>query len=179
MAYAFLLLARTTGSAWAEGVGIRIARRLCQLQGQEGQWSWMYHVPSGRVADSCPIYSVHQHAHAPFFMVEAMDQGHDEFREPLVRGFRWILGQNELGQSMVEPMPQVVWRREIRREPNSKPTKPLRGMVIIDGGLKSGTKGADAVQIDHQCWGFEMALPLRVFSGRRDFSEILDDSCFS
>jgi hypothetical protein len=179
MAYAFLLLARRTGSAWARSLGLRIARRLVQLQGREGQWGWMYHVPSGRVADFYPIYSVHQYAYAPFFLVEAIDQGYDEFREPLVRGFRWILGQNELGQSMVEPMHQVVWRRVIRRGPNSKLIKVLRGMVIIHCGLKSGIKGADAVQIDRQCWGFEMALPLCVFSGRGDFSEILDDNCFS
>jgi len=179
MAYAFLLLARRIESEWARGLGLRIARKLLQLQGPEGQWGWMYHVPNGRVADYYPIYSVHQYAYAPFFMVEAIDQGYDEFREPLVRGFRWILGQNELGQSMVEPMHQVVWRRMIRRGAEAKLLKVFRGMVTIHCGLKSGTKGADAVQIDRQCHGFEMALPLCVFSGRGDFSEILDDSCFS
>jgi hypothetical protein len=52
-------------------------------------------------------------------------------------------------------------------------------MVTIHGGLKSGIKGADAVEIDRQCHGFEMALPLCVFSGRQDFAEILDDGSFS
>lgn len=179
MAYAFLLLARKTGNDWARDLGLRIARKLVQLQGPQGQWGWMYHVPSGRVADFYPVFSVHQYAYAPFFLVEAIDQGYDEFREPLVRGFRWILGQNELGQTMVEPMHRVVWRRMIRKGPNSKLIKFLRGMVTIHGGLKSGIKGADAVEIDRQCHGFEMALPLCVFSGRQDFAEILDDGSFS
>jgi hypothetical protein len=178
MSYAFLLLAHRTGNTWARDIGLRIAHKLVQLQGRDGQWGWMYHVPSGRVADLYPVFSVHQYAYAPFFLVEAIDQGYEEFREPLVRGFRWILGHNEIGQSMVEPMHQIVWRRVIRKGANSKLIKLFRAMLTIHGGLKSSTKGADALEIDHQCWGFEMALPLCVFSGRSDFSEILDDVCF-
>jgi hypothetical protein len=179
MAYAFLLLARRIGSAWARDLGLRIARSLVQMQGPQGQWGWMYHVPSGRVADYYPVYSVHQYAYVPFFMVEAIDQGYGEFREPLVRGFRWILGHNELGESMVDPVHRVVWRRVIRSGLNAKLMKTVRGFVVIHGGLKSAVKSAGGVQIDRQCWGFEMALPLCVFSNRKDFSEILDDSCFS
>ena len=179
MAYAFLLMARTTGSEWARDLGLRIARKLVQMQGPEGQWPWMYYVQSGRVSDYYPVYSVHQYAYAPFFLVEAIDQGYDEFREPLIKGFRWILGQNELGQSMIDSAHQVVWRRIIRQEKNSKLIKLFRSIAIIHGGLKSGTKEASALQIDRQCWGFEMALPLCVFSSRNDFIEILDDSCFS
>jgi len=178
MAYAFLLLARKTKNPWARDIGLRIIRRLVQLQGQNGQWAWMYHVPSGKVADFYPVFSVHQYAYAPFFLLEAINQGYDEFREPLVRGFRWILGKNELGQSMVEPSHQIIWRQMIRKWPNTKLIKVLRGMAVIHCGLNAGIKGADAVQIDRQCWGFEMALPLCVFSGRNDFSEILDDIFF-
>jgi hypothetical protein len=112
-------------------------------------------------------------------LLEAIDQGYEEFREPLVNGFRWILGHNEIGQSMVEPMHQIVWRRVIRRDANSKLIKVLRAMLIIHGGLKSGTKKANALDIDHQCWGFEMALPLCIFGDRDDFSEILNDSSLS
>jgi|GEM_PF-4633268 hypothetical protein len=179
MAYAFLLLARRTGDAWAGDMGLRMVRKLVQLQGRAGQWGWMYHVPSGRVADYYPVYSVHQYAYAPLFLVEAIDQGHQEFREPLVRGFRWILGQNELGQSMVDPAHQIVWRRMVRKGEDGKLVKVLRAAGIISGVMKAGTLGADAVRIDHQCWGFEMALPLCVFSGRDDFGEILNDNSFA
>ena len=179
MAFAFLHLARKTGNDWARDIGLRTVRKLVQLQGEDGQWGWMYHVPTGKVADYYPVFSVHQYAYAPFFLLEAIDQGYEEFREPLVKGFRWILGQNEMGQSMVEPARQIVWRRVIRKGADSKLTKLLRAMVIIYGGLKSGTKKAHDLDIDRQCWGFEMALPLFVFSGRNDFPEILDDKCFS
>ena len=178
MAYAFLMLAQKTGNEWIRNTGLLITRRLVQLQGPSGQWGWMYHVPTGRVADYYPVFSVHQYAYAPFFLLEAIDQGYDEFRESLVKGFRWILGQNEMGQSMVDPMHRIVWRRIVRKGVNSRPVKVLRSMLIIYGGLKSGPKRANAVQIDHQCWGFEMALPLYVFSARDDFNDILNDRCF-
>jgi hypothetical protein len=179
MAFAFLHLARKTGNDWARDIGLRTVRRLVQLQGENGQWGWMYHVPTGKVADYYPVFSVHQYAYAPFFLLEAIEQGYEEFREPLMKGFRWILGQNEMGQSMVEPARQIVWRRIIRKKGDSKLTKLLRALGSIYGGFKSGTIKAHRLDIDRQCWGFEMALPLCVFSGRNDFPEFLDDKCFS
>ena len=179
MIFAFLFLARLTENAWAKDIGLFMARKLVQLQGKEGQWGWMYHVPTGRVVDYYPVFSVHQYAYAPLFLLEAIDNGYEEFREPLVKGFRWVLGQNEMGQSMVDSAHQIVWRRVFRRAANAKLMKVLRAMLIIYGGLKSEIITADALDIDHQCWGFEMALPLFAFSGRKDFSEILNDSRFS
>lgn len=179
MAFAFLFLARETGDDWARNIGLRTARKLVQLQGQNGQWAWMYHVPTGRVTDYYPVFSVHQYAYAPFFLLEAIGQGYEEFRKPLVKGFRWILGQNEMGQSMVEPARQIVWRRVVRKSPDTKLTKLLRAIGTIYGGVQSGIKKAHDLDIDRQCWGFEMALPLVVFSGINDFHEILDDKCFS
>ena len=179
IAFAFLHLARKTGNDWARDIGLRTVRRLVQLQGEDGQWGWMYHVPTGKVVDYYPVFSVHQYAYAPLFLLEAIDQGYDEFREPLVKGFRWIFGQNEMRQSMVEPERQIVWRRVIRKGSDSRLTKVLRAMFITHGGLKSQTLKAHHLDIDRQCWGFEMALPLFVFSGRNDFPEILDDKCFS
>jgi len=179
MAFAFLLMARRTGDAWAKDMGLRIGRKLVQLQGRDGQWGWMYYVPKGRVVDYYPVFSVHQYGYAPFFLIEAIDQGYDEFREPLIKGFRWILGRNELGQSMVDPTHHIIWRQIVRRGSNSRLIKILRGMLAAYGGAKAGIKSADAVRIDRQCWGFEMALPLCVFSGRTDFQEICDDGAFS
>jgi len=179
MAYALLLLARKTGDSWARDMGLSIARKLVQLQGTKGQWGWMYHVPSGRLVDFYPVFSVHQYGYAAFFLVEAIDQGYEEFREPFLRGFQWVLGQNELGQSMVAPEHQIIWRYIIRKPPNPILKKMLRGTATYLGLQKAAPLGADLLQIDQQCWGFEMALPLCIFSGRQDFREILDSSCFS
>lgn len=179
MAYALLRLARETEADWAREAGLRIARKLVQLQGPDGQWSWMHHVPSGRIVDYYPVFSVHQYGYAPFFLVEAIDQGFEEFRQPLLKGFNWILGQNELKETMVSPEHRVVWRRLIRKGPNTKLAKVLRGALAAYLGVKARIQGPDSVEIDRQCHGFEMALPLCIFSGRTDFGEVLDNPIFS
>lgn len=179
VAYALLLLARKTGEGWARDAGLRIARALVRLQAPQGLWGYMYHVPTGRVVDYYPAYSVHQDAYAPFFLTEAIDQGFAEFKEPLLRGFRWVLGQNELGHCMVEPRYQVVWRSIIRKEPNATIVKALRRVLSTYVGGQSRPKAPDSLKIDRQCWSFEMALPLYVFSGRTDLPEILDAAPFS
>jgi len=179
VAYAFLVLARVTGDAWAREVGLRIVRKLVELQGPQGQWGWMYHVPGGKLVDFYPVYSVHQSAYSPFFLVEACDQGFEEFRDPLRKGFRWIMGENELGRSMAAPEHHVIWRKIMRRQPNSKLMKVIRGAASAYLGLPCRTARPEHLEINSECWSFEMALPLCVFSGRRDFDEILNDPAFA
>lgn len=179
ISYALLLTARITGEEWARELGIKIARKIVQLQGKDGQWGWMYHVPSGKLVNFYPVFSVHQYGYAAFFLLEALDQGFEEFREPLIKGFRWILGQNELGKSMVAPEHQVVWRRIILSGDDSKLKKLLTGIFRMLSPGNASIKSADSVKIDYQCHGFEMALPLFTLSGRGDFNEILNEDCFS
>ncbi len=178
MAYAFLLFGRKTGSEEAKETGLRIIKALVRLQGPQGQWAWFYHVPSGRVVDYYPVYSVHQHAMAPFFLLEAIDQGYSEFREPLVKGFRWILGDNELGQHMVERTHHVIWR-SIKRQGNfEKLTRVARAAGVRYTGLKSTVEIRNALRINHECRSYELGWALWAFSGRHDFDEILNDPCF-
>jgi len=178
IAYALLLYARRTGDGRAAGLGLQIVRKLVELQGDDGQWAWMYHVPTGKVADFYPVYSVHQYAYAPFFLLEAVDLGHSEFREPLVRGFRWILGNNEMKETMVEPKHHIVWRRVFRAGLNAKLVKIFRALAVIHFGVKADIEKPPAIQIDRQCWGFEMALPLLAFAGRKEFDELFCDQSF-
>ena len=44
---------------------LRIARKLCSLQGDKGQWPWLYDSRKGTVISMYPVYSVHQDSMAP------------------------------------------------------------------------------------------------------------------
>jgi hypothetical protein len=178
MAYAFLRLARETESEWANTVGLRIARAIVQLQGRHGQWAWFYHVPSGKVADYYPVYSVHQHAMAPLFLLEAIDHGYVEFREPLLKGFRWVLGHNELERSMTDNSHHVIWRSVVRREPLGRLGRYSRIIGTNYGGLRARIQRREALQVNKECRSYELGWALFAFAGRDDFSEILDDSLF-
>ena len=179
MSYAFLRLARQTADSAVRDIGLRIARTLVKLQGPRGQWAWFYHVPSGRVVDYYPVYSVHQHAMAPFFLLEAIDQGYIEFRDPLVRGFRWVLGENELRQSMVDSQHHVIWRSAIRRETMSRLTRFGRALGVAYVGLPSGIAGMESLRINTECRSYELGWALWAFAGRREFDDILNDASFA
>ena len=178
MAYALLLLARETGNQEARRTGLRVARALVRLQGPQGQWAWFYHIPGGRVGDYYPIYSVHQHAMAPFFLLEALDQGYCEFEEPLVKGFRWVLGQNELKLSMVDRTHHVIWRSVGRREPFGKLARFVRAVHVAHSGLNSGPESPDALDVNRECRSYELGWALWAFAGRHGFDDILNHPSF-
>ena len=179
MAYAFLLLGRKTANEEAKQVGLKIARALAGLQGPQGQWAWFYHVPSGRVADYYPVYSVHQHAMAPFFLLEAFDQGYYEFKEPLLRGFRWVFGENELRLGMVDNTHHVIWRSVTRREHFAKLGRLARAIGVTYAGLSSGIEVHDMLCINKECRSYELGWALWAFAGRRGFDEMLNNPVFA
>ncbi len=179
MAYSFLLLSRRMGDIRIRDTGIQIARKLVELQGPQGQWAWLYDVPNGRVADYYPVYSVHQHAMAPFFLLEAFDQGYEEFKQPLVKGFRWVLGENELGQKMVSKTERLIWRSAFRREPLGKLVRFGRALGVSYAGLKSGIVSENTLRMNRECRSYELGWALWAFSGRDDFHDILAEPCFS
>jgi hypothetical protein len=179
MAYSLLLLARETGNQEARRIGLGIARALVKLQGSQGQWAWFYHVPSGRVVDYYPVYSVHQHAMAPLFLLEVIDQGYAEFREPLLKGFRWILGHNEMQTSLVDRDRRIIWRSAVRREPLARMSRFARTVGVTYASLRPGILDTDGLQINRECRSYELGWALWAFAGRRDFDEILNDPCFA
>ena len=49
------------------------AARICELQGDGGQWWWHYDARTGGVVEGYPVYSVHQHAMAPTALFDLAD----------------------------------------------------------------------------------------------------------
>ena len=179
MAYAFLRLAKETGSDRVHAMGLRIARKLVELQGPQGQWGWLYHVPTGSVADYYPVYSAHQHSMAPAILLEAIDQGYDEFREPLRKSLRWILGENEIASDMTDRKHSVIWRSVLRKGINSSwPIRSARAVSVAYAGLDCGIEKRDRLVINKECRPYELGWALWVHAGRNDCDEILDDPRF-
>ena len=170
--YALLTLGRVLNDDDARGEGLAIARRLVELQGPLGQWAWFYDVPRGRVVDFYQVYAVHQEAMAPFFLLEAIDQGHEEFRAPLAKGFRWILGENEIGRSMVSREHSLVWRSLVRVESMEKARRFARGLGSKHLGRSGGTVGGGRLRVNHECRSYELGWALWAFRESRCFDRV-------
>jgi hypothetical protein len=91
------------GELMSDDRAIKIAnaytRKLIERQGPQGQWPWFFDAVSGRVLDYYEVYSVHQYGMAPAFLERAEQHGVFEARNAIIRGFNWVLGNNQLGET--------------------------------------------------------------------------------
>src|SRR5262249_42625272 len=78
------------------------------------QWAWQYNVRTGAVVDRYPVYSVHQHGMGPMALNAVAAVTSRDVGDAIARSLGWVLGENELGRSMLDTERGVIWR-SIRR----------------------------------------------------------------
>jgi hypothetical protein len=89
---------------------LECASAICAVQGESGQWWWLYDSRTGRVSSRYPVYSVHQHGMAPMCLLAVEEVSGQSFRKSLDKGLRWIYGANELGLDMRDATEKTIWR---------------------------------------------------------------------
>ncbi|WP_086999757.1 hypothetical protein [Rhizobium sullae] len=130
----------------------RIAGRLTELQGSQGQWWWHYDVSSGRVAEGYPVYSVHQHAMAPMALMILRAAGGGDYSQAIERSQRWVL-ENELGVSLIDEEATAIWRNIERSEP---PIASLGNKLLALAGRHRGSAAPSmALCINHEIRPYE------------------------
>jgi hypothetical protein len=102
-------LALVTGTEPPVAVS-RVCDFMVEAQGDHGQWWWFYSTTARRVMEGYPVYSVHQDAMAAMALLAARRLGLGDDVRPLISGLRWVVGDNELGRSMVDPRAGLIHR---------------------------------------------------------------------
>ncbi len=134
------------------------ADRICELQGDAGQWWWHYDARGTSVVEKYPVYSVHQHAMAPMVLFDLVEAGGRNHTEPIARGIGWIFAHPETGDELVSNDHNVVWRKIGRREPR----KLARSMSAVTTAIHPAMRlpGLDHLlpptRIDHECRPYEL-----------------------
>ena len=72
--------------------------KLIALQGPQGEWPWFFDAVRGQVLDFYEVYSVHQYGMAPALLECAERHNVRGAQDALAKGFRWVLGENQLGR---------------------------------------------------------------------------------
>lgn len=103
-------LSQALNDSDARDMARRTAKKMCELQGAMGEWSWHYYSANGKVVSRYPVYSVHQHAMAPMMLFAAAEAAHCDFDKAIYKGLAWISGKNELGLNLIEPSLHLIWR---------------------------------------------------------------------
>ena len=158
---------RGTGvTGWLDAAN-RTAGRICELQGDQGQWWWHYDARDGSVVEGFPVYSVHQHAMAPMVLFDLLDAGGDDHTEEISRGVRWIDTHPEVVEELVSERWGLIWRKVGRREP----PKAARALNAVTTAVRPGlhVPGVDRLLpptlVDHECRPYELGWLLYAWLG--------------
>ncbi|MEV7391738.1 MULTISPECIES: hypothetical protein [unclassified Streptomyces] len=178
--YPLQALARAHASGDGEGdpealaAAEACAARICELQGDGGQWWWHYDARTGGVVEGYPVYSVHQHAMAPTALFDLADAGGGDFGAAIRRGLRWLTDVPELaGSEHREPMVLdelgATWRKVYRGDPK-KAVRAARGLSTrVAPGLR--LTALDRVyrplSVDRECRPYEFGWMLYAWQGGR------------
>ncbi|MEW2114221.1 hypothetical protein AB0945_03330 [Streptomyces sp. NPDC005474] len=149
------------------------AARICELQGDGGQWWWHYDARTGKVVEGYPVYSVHQHAMAPTALFDLADAGGTDFGAAIRKGLRWMTDVPELAGGHEEPMILddlgVTWRKVYRGDPK-KAVRAARGLgtrVAPNLRLKSLDRVYQPLSVDRECRPYEFGWMLHAWQGGR------------
>jgi hypothetical protein len=180
----YLLLAcYAYGELMGDDRAIEIAnactRKLIERQGPNGEWPWFFDAASGRVLDFYEVYSVHQYGMAPAFLGHAEQHGVFEARSAIVRGFNWVLGQNQLGKSMLVPDLHLSIRSQVRKgELRTKSWRVLRAVRNSMLGIEAALADPSEVALRLECRSYELGWILWSFGARSDIPELTHHEMF-
>jgi hypothetical protein len=169
-----------TGNLAAIEMANACVRKLIALQGPCGEWPWFFDAEKGRVLDFYEVYSVHQYGMAPAFLECAERHGVLEARDALVRGFSWVLGNNQLARSMLIPTLQLSLRSQVRKdELQTKKWRMLR--AVRNAYLRPAARLIDPanVALRLECRSYELGWILWSFGQRSDLPELTHHRNFS
>ncbi|QIX27847.1 hypothetical protein ncot_15560 [Nocardioides sp. JQ2195] len=151
-------VAALTGRGDCLAAANRTASRICELQGEHGQWWWHYDIRNGGVVEKFPVYSVHQHAMGPMALFDLLEAGGDDHTAAVARGLAWLQTHPEVVEELVSPRFGVIWRKVGRREP----PKAARAVNTATTAVRVGAHlpGIDRLlpptSVDHECRPYEL-----------------------
>ena len=155
-------------------------RKLIALQGPQGEWPWFFDARRGTVLDHYEIYSVHQYGMAPAFLEHAERHGVREAREALIRGFEWVLGENQLRRSMLVPELQLSIRSQVRKgELHTTKMRMLRALGNAHLHRSSGLADPTKLDVRLECRSYELGWILWSFGRRTDMERLTHDPAFA
>ncbi|NLF29890.1 MAG: hypothetical protein GX591_03270 [Planctomycetes bacterium] len=145
------------------------AERMCELQGEQGQWWWHFDVRNGSVIERFPVYAVHQDAMAPMALFALADACGDRHDEAIARGVRWLVDPPETSEPLIDAAEGIIWRKVARREP----VKLARGLQAAASRLHPRLRapGLDVLLppgvIDYESRPYHMAWILYAWTPQR------------
>jgi hypothetical protein len=85
------------------------ANAVCSLQGEMGEWWFLYDQRTTRVVTRYPVCSAHQDGTAPCGLLALEESSGQSFQQSIFKGLAWISGANELGNDLRNSDRALIW----------------------------------------------------------------------
>jgi hypothetical protein len=166
------------GDSAAIALGSACVRKLIALQGPQGEWPWFFDAATGRVLDFYEVYSVHQYGMAPALLEWAELYDVPGATGALILGFKWVLGDNQLGRSMLAPGGLSIRSQMRKGERDTKTPRMMRAVWNMALGRSSSLIDNAGVALRLECRSYELGWILWSFGRRTDLSHLTDHAAF-
>ena len=154
-------------------------RKLIDFQGPNGEWPWFFDAQNGTVLDFYEVYSVHQFGMAPALLECAERHDLPKARDALIRGFKWVLGDNQLAKPMFMPEIHLSIRSQARKhELHTNKLRMVRAVHNAFLGRAAGLIDPAKLRLRLECRSYELGWILWSFGNRSDLSQLTHDQFF-
>jgi len=107
--YALSMLARAFQIEEPLESALACANSVCALQGELGQWWFLYDKRTSRVVNRYPVLSLHQDGTGPFGLLALGEVTGRSFHKAISKGLSWIAGANELRNDLRNIDRAFIW----------------------------------------------------------------------
>ncbi len=94
---------------------LNCANAIRALQGNLGQWWFLYDKRSSHVVNRYPVCSINQNGTAPLALLALAQATGQNFDDAICRGLSWVAGENELGVDLRDWRHGIIWDSIERR----------------------------------------------------------------
>lgn len=135
------------------GSALNCANAICALQGEMGQWWFLYDKRKCSVVNRYPVCSVHQDGTAPAGLLALEEASGQKFLRQISKGLSWIAGANEIGVDLRSADRALIWDSIGR---GARMSKYWEGVLNLLNVTRQGPEGDLSVQYearpDHFGW---------------------------
>jgi hypothetical protein len=82
---------------------------ICSLQGDNGEWWFLYDKQACRVVNRYPVFSWHQDGTAPVGLLALGEATGQNFYEPIYKGLTWGIASHQLGDHLESQQQGLIW----------------------------------------------------------------------
>jgi hypothetical protein len=151
--YAFSAFAQAFQIEEPLGSALRCANSIRALQGELGQWWFLYDKRATRVVNRYPLCSLHQNGIAPVALLSLGEATGQSFHESIYRGLSWAIGASEFGDDTRSQHTGLIWDSiGTRRRGTNYWEAALSMMNIYPGRRAEGLKIRYQARPDHFGW---------------------------